>query len=131
MGSEMCIRDRDSPDVPHTNSDVLGDPHHPLHPTPRHTSNTRICLHTSAEIHPYDTRTAIFNMATDGSASAASEIEVGFIYRTMQEFRAAAAKQADKCVAHVAWSDMWRVEGVSPYVGIRIGGIGWSCGRSL
>ena len=70
-------------------------------------------------------------MATDGSASAASEIEVGFIYRTMQEFRAAAAKQADTCVAHVAWSDMWRVEGVSPYVGIRIGGIGWSCGRSL
>ena len=82
---------------------------------------------------PADTAAGIritdITMATDGSASAA--FEVASICPTMQEFRAAAAKQADKCVAHVAWSDMWRVEGVSPYVGIRIGGVGWSCGRSL
>ena len=42
-------------------------------------------------------------MAEDGSASAASEIEVGSIYPTMQELRAAAAKHADTCVADVAW----------------------------
>ena len=63
-------------------------------------------------------------MATDGSASAASEIEVVSIYPTMQELRVAAAKQADRCVAGVTWCGMWRVEGVSPYVGIRMGGIG-------
>ena len=39
------------PYVPHTNADGRGDPLHPSHPTPRHTSNTRTCLHTSAEIH--------------------------------------------------------------------------------
>ena len=66
-------------------------------------------------------------MATDGRASAASEIEVGSIYPTMQEeLRAAAAKQADTCVAGDAWRGMWRVEEVSPHVGIRIGGLGWS-----
>ena len=37
-------------------------------------------------------------MATDGSTSAASEIEVGSIYPTLQELRAAAAKQGDACV---------------------------------
>ena len=63
-------------------------------------------------------------MATDGNASAASEIEVGSIYPTMQELRVAPAKQADTCVADVAWCGMWRVEGVSPYAGIRMGGIG-------
>ena len=41
-------------------------------------------------------------MATDGSASAASEIEEGSIYPTMQELRAAAAKHADTFVAGVA-----------------------------
>ena len=56
-------------------------------------------------------------MATSGSASASSEIEAGSICLTMQELRAAAAKQADACVAGVALSVMWRVEGVSPYVG--------------
>ena len=46
-------------------------------------------------------------MATNGSASAASEIEVGAIYPTMQEeLRAAATKQADACVAGVAWCEM-------------------------
>ena len=70
-------------------------------------------------------------MVTDGSASAASEIEVGSIYPTMQkEHRAAAAKHADTCVAGVAWCGMWRVE-VAPYVGVRIGGIGWNYGGSL
>ena len=47
----------------------------------------------------------------------------------MQELRAAAVKQADTCVAVLAWCGMWRVEGVSPYVGIRIGGIGWNLWR--
>ena len=42
-----------------------------------------------------------------------------------EELRAAPAKQAGTCVAGVAWCGMWRVEGTSPYVGIRIGGIGW------
>ena len=41
--------------------------------------------------------------ATDGSASAASEIEVGSIYPTTQELRAAAAKQAETCVARMTW----------------------------
>ena len=72
--------------------------------TTRHTSNTRICLHTSAEIHPYSImRIRTRTMATDGRASAASEIEVGSIYPTTQKLRvAAAAKQADMCVACVA-----------------------------
>ena len=72
-------------------------------------------------------------MATDGSASPASEIEVGSIYPTgtmQKELRAAAAKQADTSVAGVTWCGMWMVE-VSPYVGIRIGGIGWNNGGSL
>ena len=50
-------------------------------------------------------------MATDGSASATSEIEVGSVYLTTQGLRAAAAKQADTCVARVAWCGVWRVEG--------------------
>ena len=49
--------------------------------------------------------------ATDGSASAASEIEVGSIYATTQELRAAAAKQAGACDARMAWCAVWRVEG--------------------
>ena len=70
-------------------------------------------------------------MATDGSASAASEIEVGSIYSMMRKLRAATAKQAHTSVAGEAWCGMWRVEGVSPYVGIRTGGIGWNYGGSL
>ena len=79
---------------PYENADVRGDPLHPAHRTRRHTSNnTRICLHTSAEIHRYDVWMPICTMATDGSVSAASEIEVGLINLTMQdELRAAAAK---------------------------------------
>ena len=30
---------------------------------------------------------------------------------------------ADTCVARMAWCGVWRVEGVSPYVGTRMGGI--------
>ena len=41
-------------------------------------------------------------MATGDIVSAPSEIEVGSICPTMQELRAAAAKQADTCVAGVA-----------------------------
>ena len=71
-------------------------------------------------------------MATDGSASAVSEIEVGYIYPTTQELRAAAVKRADNtCVARVVWCGMWRGEGVSPYVDIRIGGVGWNYGGPL
>ena len=70
-------------------------------------------------------------MATGSSASAASEIEEGSIYPTMEELRAAAAMQGDTCVAGVALCGMWRVEGVSRYVGIRLGGIGWNYGGSL
>ena len=43
-------------------------------------------------------------MATDGSASAASESELGSIYPTMQELRAAAAKQADMYMC--CWCDV-------------------------
>ena len=67
-------------------------------------------------------------MATGGRASDASEIEVGSIYPTRQELRAAAAKLADTCVTGVALSAMWGVEGVFPYVGSYIGGIGGKYG---
>ena len=50
-------------------------------------------------------------MATDGSASAASKIEIGSIYPTMQQLRAAAAKQTNACVACVAWGVMCDLEG--------------------
>ena len=94
---------------------TLHTPHHAIRAT------TRVCLHTSAEIHRYDIRIPICTITTDGSASAASEIEVGSVYPTMhEELRAVAAKQADTCVAGVAWRGMWRVEEVSPHVGIRI-----------
>ena len=39
------------PYAPHTNAEVRGDPLHSSRPKPRHTSNTRICLHASADIH--------------------------------------------------------------------------------
>ena len=58
-------------------------------------------------------------MATGSSASAAYEIDVFCL--TMQELRAAAAKQAYTCVAGVALYGIWRVEGVCPYVGIHAG----------
>ena len=48
----------------------------------------------------------------------------------MQEL-CAAAKQADTCVADVASSGMCMVEGVSSYVGVHIGGIGWKYGGLL
>ena len=70
-------------------------------------------------------------MATDGSASAAFEIEVGSIYPMMQELRVATAQPADMCVARVAWCGVWRVQGVSPYVGICIESIGWDYGGPL
>ena len=74
-------------------------------------------------------------MATDDSASAASEIEVGSIYPTMEELRAG-RREAGRyihvlLVSSVEWCGMWRVE-VSPYHGgIRTAGIGWSYGGSL
>ena len=39
--------------------------------------------------------------------------------------------QADTCVARVAWCGLWRVEGVSAYVGVRMQGIGWNYGGPL
>ena len=63
--------------------------------------------------------------------SVASEIEVCSIYATTQEIRAAAAKQADTCVARVASCGLWRVDRVSSCTVIRIGGIGWNYGGSL
>ena len=112
------------PYAPHTNADVRGDPLH----TPHHAirQHTYLPTHLCRDTYLVDT-THVYQSATDGSASAASEVEVRSIYSiyTMQELRAAAAKQADTCVAGVAWCGMWTVEGVSPYVGIRIGGIGW------
>ena len=45
-------------------------------------------------------------MATDGCASAASEMEVGSIYPKLQELRAAAARQATSvtcCWCGVVW----------------------------
>ena len=86
---------------------TLHPPHHGIRAT-----HVYICLYTSPEIHRYDIRIPICAMATDGSASAASEIEAGSINPTMQELRAAAAKQADTCVAGVAWCGMLRVEGL-------------------
>ena len=88
-------------------------------PPPPSTPDTTLYeQHTYLPTHlPRDTcdiRIRICTMARDGSASAASENEVDSIYCTMQELRAAAAKQADACVAGVAWCGMWRVEGVSP-----------------
>ena len=70
-------------------------------------------------------------MVTGGRASAASEIDVGSICPTKKELRAAAANQADTCVARVALSGTWWVEGVFPHVGIDIGGIGWKYGGPL
>ena len=65
-------------------------------------------------------------MAKDGGALAAPKCEVASIYPTMQELRAAATKQADTCVARMAWCGEWRVKRVSPYVGVRMGGVGWN-----
>ena len=117
---------------PHTNADVRGDPHTP-HPTPRHTRNTRIRLRTSTETR-YNIRIPICTLTTDGCASAASEIEVGSIYPTLQELRAAAAKQAT-CLACCWCGVVWdaKIGGISPYVGIRVlvGSIGWNYGGSL
>ena len=83
------------------------------------------------EIQRYDLRIPICTMATNGSASAAPEIEEGSIYLTMQELRAAEVKHADTfVVAGVACCGMCRVEGASPYVGNSIGSIGWNYGGS-
>ena len=97
------------PYAPHTNANVRGDPLHPPLPTPCHTSNTRICLPTIAEIRHTDTKCT---MAKDGSASAAPNGEVASInpINTMQELRAATAKREDTCIAGVAWCEMWRAE---------------------
>ena len=64
-------------------------------------------------------------MATDGSALAASEIEVGSIYPTMQERRREAGRYV-RC-----WCGVWMVKRVPPYLIIRMGGIGWNYGGPL
>ena len=83
-------------------------------------------------------------MATDSSASAASEIEVGSIYPTMLELRAAAAKLVDSaCVARVVrcgtmGMTLFRVVpiGVGCGGGLPVRrhsyrGIGWNYGASM
>ena len=87
-----------------------------------------MCIRDRIYIHDIRTRTS--TMVTDGSAPVASEIEMGSIYPTT-----AAGKHIRTCVACVAtrgaWCGVSRVEGVSPYVGIRIGGIGWNYGGPM
>ena len=98
-----------------------------LHTTP-YEHHTYLLTPPRRDTYDVDTtyeRIPICTMATGGSAAVASEIEVHPIYPTILELRTEAAKQADSCVAGVAWCGMWRSEGVSPYVGIRIGGIWW------
>ena len=116
----------------HTNADVRGDPLHPPQSTPRHTSNTRICLHTSAEIHRYDIRTDT-NLHHGHRRQCVSCIRSrGRLDLPYDDGGASRGRhrQTDTCVAGVAWCGMWRAE-VPPYVGIRIGGIGWNFGGSL
>ena len=73
-------------------------------------------------------------MTTDGCASAASEIEVGSIYPTLQELRTAAAKQAT-CVTCSWCGVVWDAEGTGGLfvLGIRmlVGDIGWNDGGSV
>ena len=76
---------------------TLHMPHHAIRAT--HVSEIR---HTDTNLRHGHRRQCV-----------SSEIEVGSIYPTMQELRAAAAKQADTCVAGVAWCVMREVEGVS------------------
>lgn len=71
-------------------------------------------------------------MATDGSAPAVSDVldisyDAGASCGRLSYVSnsAAVCRQICKWVARVVWCVMWRVEGVSPYVGIPIGGIGW------
>ena len=80
---------------------TLHTPHHAVRAThvpgmylPTHTPPPR-CTHTR-HIHTWIPICII--MATGSSASAAPAIEIGSIYPTMQELRAAAAKQAGTCV---------------------------------
>ena len=87
-------------------------PTHGETPSTLHTSHHAIrATYVSAYTPPpryvvTDIRIPICTRATDGSASGASEIELGSIYPTMLELRAAAAKQEDTCVARVAWFGM-------------------------
>ena len=101
------------PYAPHTNADVRGDPLHAPHPTSRHTSNTRICLHTSAEVHRHDIRIPICTMGADSSASAASEIEVGSICPSRSFARPPRSTQI-----HVLL--VWRGEGCGGWRGLPV-----------
>ena len=106
----------------------------PPHPTLRHTSNTRIYLLPThlAEIQRYDIRVPICTMATDGSRLPHSKSRYARSMLRHWKFVQARAKQTDTtCVARVEWRVLWRVEGVSPCIDIRIGGIGWNHGGSL
>ena len=79
---------------------------------------------TYVPTHTTYLRIPICAMATDGSGSAASELEVGFIYPTMQELRAPAANQADTCHSRGVVRGAKGGEGVSAYVSIYMGGKG-------
>ena len=118
-----------------TSADVRGNPLHPPHPAPRHRSITRICLllthqRRDTEIRHTDTN---LHYGHRRQSSVASEIEVCSINAATHEIRAAAAKQADTCVARVAWCEGCGGWSGSPRAStfIRIGGIGWKYGESL
>ena len=64
--------------------------------------------------HTTYVRIPMCDTAPDGSASAASELEVGLINPTMQELRAAAAKQAGTWFTRVALCGVRREERGSP-----------------
>ena len=114
-------------------------PLHSPHPTPRHASNTRICLHTSAEIHTYQVRHTGANLHHGHrrqcvSDSAASEIEVDSIYSILL-VRCRSFVQPPRSrqirvllVCRGVGCGEWRV---SPYVGIRVWSMRWNYGGSL
>ena len=104
-----------------------GEKHDP-HPTPRLTSNTDTYPQIFAEIYACDTRLPVCTIAR---VYDAFKIDVGSIYPRTHEDRAAVKMQEDKCLARVTECRVCKVEGVSPYVGIRIGGTGWKYAGSL
>ena len=85
------------PYAPHTYAGIRGDP---LYPSASHTTPCEQHMYLTSNLRRdrYDIQVPICTMATDASASAASEIEVGSICPKMQELRAAAARQADTCI---------------------------------
>ena len=113
------------PYAPQTNADARGNPLHPPHPTPRHRSYTRICLlstHRRDTYHKYDIRIPICTMATDGSRLP--HPKTSMLDLCCGEGNSCGRREAGRyvcCLCGVAW--VVEVEGVSPCVSIRLGGI--------